>query len=53
MLGWMILFVLMIVPGAAAAMAGYAVAPLTTLSFVFALLFLFALLTHAFRSRAR
>jgi hypothetical protein len=52
MLGWMILFALMTLPGAAAAMAGYhATASLKTTSVVFALLFLVALLTRTLRGQ--
>ena len=54
MLGWMILFALMTLPGAIAAASGYSVgASLKTTTVVFALLFLVALLAHAVRSRAR
>ena len=54
MLGWMILFALMTLPGAAAAFSGYpAAASLKSSSLVFALLFFFALLTYAIRDRAR
>jgi hypothetical protein len=54
MLGWMILFALMTLPGAAAAMAGYpATNSIRTTSVVFALLFLLALLTRVVRGRVR
>lgn len=54
MLGWMILFALMIVPGVAATVAGYSqAAPLQTTSIVFALLFLASLITRALRSGTR
>ena len=54
MLGWMILFALLTLPGAAAAIAGYPVAmSVKTSSLLFALLFLFALSTQAIRGRSR
>ncbi len=54
MLGWMILFALMTVPGAVAAMTGYTVgASLKTTSVVFGLLFVVTLLARTVRSRAR
>jgi hypothetical protein len=53
-LGWMILFALLTLPGAAAAIAGYPVAmSVKTSSLLFALLFLFALSTQAIRGRSR
>jgi hypothetical protein len=54
MLGWMILFALMILPGAAATVAGYpAAVSLKTTSVVFAALLLIALMTRMVRGRAR
>lgn len=51
MLGWMILFALMTLPGAGAALAGYHPgASLITTSVVFAALFLAALFTRMVRS---
>lgn len=54
MLGWMILFALMTLPGAAAVVAGF---PATTLlkatSVIFAFLFLAALLTRVARGWVR
>lgn len=53
MLGWMIVFALLIVPGVAAAMAGYpAAVPLKTASVVFAGLLMAAVVTRLLRSRA-
>jgi hypothetical protein len=50
MLGWMILFALMTLPGAAAAVAGYHTgASLKTTSVVFAALFMVALFTRMVR----
>jgi hypothetical protein len=54
MLGWTILFALMTVPGATAALTGYpAWTPLKSTSVVFAVLFLAALTTRALRTRSR
>jgi hypothetical protein len=54
MLGWMILFALMILPGAAAAMTGHAGATsLKTTSVVFGALFLVSVLTRVVRGRAQ
>jgi len=53
MLGWMILFALMTLPGVAAAMTGYPVAAsLKTMSAIFALLLIISLLTRVVRGRA-
>jgi hypothetical protein len=54
MLGWMILFALMIVPGAATAVAGYPVAPpLKTTTVIFAALLFACVVTRLLRTRAR
>ncbi len=54
MLGWMILFALMALPGIAAEVAGYpAATSLKTTSAVFALLLIISLLTRVVRDRAR
>jgi uncharacterized membrane protein YtjA (UPF0391 family) len=53
MLGWMILFALMALPGAAAAMAGHPAVALTTTTVLFAFLFLLTLLISLVRGRAR
>ena len=54
MLGWMILFALMTLPGAAAVMAGYPeTTSLRTTSIVFAFLFLIALVTRLVRDRVQ
>src|SRR6185295_17890291 len=53
MLGWMILFALMTLPGIAAALTGYPVAAsLKTMSAIFALLLIISLLTRVVRGRA-
>jgi hypothetical protein len=54
MLGWIILFALMTLPGAAAAIAGYHPATsLKTTSVIFAALFLIGLLTQMVRRGTR
>jgi hypothetical protein len=54
MLGWTIIFALMSLPGAAAALSGYPEwSPVKTSGLVFALLCLLTLLTQAIRGRAR
>jgi ABC-type Mn2+/Zn2+ transport system permease subunit len=54
MLGWMILFALMILPGAAAAMTGHANATsLKTTSLIFGALFVTSVLARMVRGRAR
>lgn len=53
MLGWMILFALMTLPGLATALTGAHAASLETSSLVFAMLLFFALLTFAIRDRVR
>lgn len=54
MLGWMILFAVMTLPGAAAALGGYPASPsIITTSVVFGILFVLALLTRVIRSWAR
>jgi hypothetical protein len=53
MTGWMILFALMALPGAAAALSGFPAPSLTASSLLFGSLFLIALLSHTFRSRIR
>ncbi len=54
MLGWMILFALMTLPGAAAALAGFPeTTSIRTTSIVFALLFMLALFTRVVRGWAR
>ena len=53
MLGWMILFALMTLPGIAAAMTGYpAAASVKTMSAIFALLLVVSLITRVVRGRA-
>lgn len=54
MLGWMILFILMSLPGMAAILAGYpASTSLKTASLIFVVLLLLALMTRMIRGRAR
>jgi hypothetical protein len=54
MLGWMILFALMAVPGATAAVAGFHGAnSLKTASVIFAFLLLISLLTRVVRGNSR
>jgi|HubBroStandDraft_6_1064221.scaffolds.fasta_scaffold1823187_2 hypothetical protein len=54
MLGWMILFALMALPGVAAAISGYpASVSVKTVSVVFTVLFLASLLTAMAREKAR
>jgi hypothetical protein len=54
MLGWNIVFALMTLPGAAAAMAGYhATTTIKTTSAIFAVLFLIGLFTQMVRGGTR
>jgi len=53
MLGWIILFALMTLPGAAAAVAGYGTPSLKTTSALFAVLFIIGLVTQMVRGNSR
>jgi hypothetical protein len=54
MVGWMILFALIAIPGVGAAIAGYhAALPLKTTSAIFSALLLICLITRLLRTRVR